>query len=85
MAQFFFTYLNLFVIISFTILSPFIFIKILLPKIRQLLTKNNKKIFSNLINVKFFYSVSFIFRSNDYLQLVSVMKRNNLFTSSRIN
>ena len=60
MAQFFFTYLNLFVIISFTILSPFIFIKILLPKIRQLLTKNNKKIFSNLINVKFFYSVSFI-------------------------
>ncbi len=61
MSQFFINYLNLLIVFALSISAPFIFIKLVLPKIRKALSKRNKKIFSNLINVKFFYSTSFIF------------------------
>ncbi|PPR26793.1 MAG: Miniconductance mechanosensitive channel YbdG [Alphaproteobacteria bacterium MarineAlpha9_Bin4] len=60
MPQFFFNYLSLLLLLVFSISAPFIFIKIILPKVRKVLSKKNKKIFTNLINVRFFYSVSFI-------------------------
>ncbi|MDC3024055.1 mechanosensitive ion channel family protein [Alphaproteobacteria bacterium] len=61
MFHFLISYFNLLIILLLSISAPFIFIKLILPKIRKALSKKNKKIFSNLINVKFFYSVSFIF------------------------
>ena len=60
MSKFFINYLSLLLILVFSISSPFVFIKVVLPKVRNVLNKKNKKIFSNLISVKFFYSVSFI-------------------------
>ena len=60
MSKFFINYLSLLLILVFSISSPFVFIKVVLPKVRKVLNKKNKKIFSNLISVKFFYSVSFI-------------------------
>ncbi len=61
MSQFLISYINLLVIFFISIIAPFIFIKLILPKIRTALNNKNKKIFSNLIKVKFFYSVSLIF------------------------
>jgi len=58
--NFFINYINLFIALLLSISAPFIFIKAVLPKIRKVLNKRNKKIFSNLINVKFFYSLSFL-------------------------
>ncbi len=60
MLYFFFYYFNLFLILLFSIVTPIVFIKVFLPRIRTTLNKNNKKIFSNLIKVKFFYSLSFL-------------------------
>ena len=60
MSKFFINYLSLLLILVFSISSPLVFIKVILPRIRKALNKKNKKIFSNLISVKFFYSVSFI-------------------------
>ncbi len=60
MLQFFIKYFSLLLILVFAIFAPLVFIKILLPKIRKALNRKSKKVFSNLINVKFFYSVSFI-------------------------
>ena len=60
MLNFFINYINLFIALLLSISAPFIFIKAVLPKIRKVLNKRNKKIFSNLINVKFFYSLSFL-------------------------
>ncbi len=60
MSKFIINYLSLLLILIFSISSPFVFIKVVLPKVRKVLNKKNKKIFSNLIGVKFFYSVSFI-------------------------
>ena len=61
MTHFFINYLNLLIVFFLSVSAPFVFIKLILPKIRKVLNKKNKKIFSNLINVKFFYSTSFIF------------------------
>ncbi len=61
MSQFLISYINLLVIFFVSVIAPFIFIKLVLPKIRTALNNKNKKIFSNLIKVKFFYSVSLIF------------------------
>ena len=60
MLNFFINYINLLIVLFLSFTAPFIFIKIVLPKIRKLLNKRNKKIFSNLINVKFFYALSFL-------------------------
>jgi len=59
-SDFFLNYINLFIILILSTFAPFVFIKLLLPRIRNFLNKKNRKIFSNLISVKFFYSVSFI-------------------------
>ncbi len=61
MSHFLINYLNLLIIFFVSISAPIVFIKLILPKIRKVLNKKNKKIFSNLISVKFFYSTSFIF------------------------
>ena len=61
MSQFLISYINLLVIFFVSVIAPFIFIKLVLPKIRTALNNKNKKIFSNLIKVKFFYSISLIF------------------------
>ena len=60
MLNFFINYINLLIVLFLSFTAPFVFIKIVLPKIRKLLNKRNKKIFSNLINVKFFYALSFL-------------------------
>ena len=46
MSHFLINYLNLLVILVFVSISaPFIFIKLILPKIRKVLNKKNKKFF----------------------------------------
>ena len=66
MSQFLINYLNLLVIFFISIIAPFVFIKLILPKIRKVLNNKNKKIFSNLINVKFFLFNKFYISSFDY-------------------
>lgn len=44
----------------FSLSAPFLFIKIALPKIRKVISRKNKKIFNNLINIRFFYALSFL-------------------------
>ena len=44
----------------FSLSAPFFFIKIALPKIRKVISRKNKKIFNNLINIRFFYALSFL-------------------------
>jgi miniconductance mechanosensitive channel len=61
MFQFFINYYNLLIVFLLSLCAPIIFIKLVLPKIRKALDNRNKQIFSNLIKVKFFYSLSFIF------------------------
>ncbi len=61
MSQFLISYINLLLIFFISLVAPVLFIKLVLPKIRKTLNNRNKKIFSNLIKVKFFYSASFIF------------------------
>ena len=60
MLNFFINYINLLIVLFLSFTAPFVFIQIVLPKIRKLLNKRDKKIFSNLINVKFFYALSFL-------------------------
>ena len=61
MFQFFINYYNLLIVFLLSLCAPIIFIKLVLPKIRKALNNRNKQVFSNLIKVKFFYSLSFIF------------------------
>ncbi len=60
MTYFFINYLGLLIMLFFSLSAPFFFIKIALPKIRKVISRRNKKIFNNLINIKFFYALSFL-------------------------
>ena len=53
---------NWYIIISFllAIILPFIFIKIIHPILKSIIEKKNKKLFKNLVNLKFFYSLGYI-------------------------
>ena len=54
-------YWYLFLTLFIAILSPLLFIKLFLPHIRNFFSRRNKQLFKRFIEVKLFYSVSFIF------------------------
>ena len=60
MTYFFINYLGLLIMLFFSLSAPFFFIKIALPKIRKVISRKNKKIFNNLVNIRFFYALSFL-------------------------
>ncbi len=45
--------------ILLSLLAPLIFLKFILPLIRKAVVKNNKKLFTNLVSIKFFYSLGY--------------------------
>ena len=45
---------------SLAIILPFIFIKLIHPYLKKLIEKKSKKLFKNLVNIKFFYSLGFL-------------------------
>lgn len=56
------TTLNWYIIISFllAIILPFIFIKVIHPILKNIIEKKNKKLFKNLVSLRFFYSLGYV-------------------------
>ena len=52
--------LNFFLILLLSFLTPFLFLKMALPYFRNIVKKQNKKLFNTLIDKKFFQSLSYI-------------------------
>ena len=44
-----------------SLLAPIFFLRFVLPLIRKVIIKNNKKLFTSLVNVKFFYTLGYFF------------------------
>ena len=53
---------NWYLILSFllALILPFIFIKIIHPILKSVIEKRNKKLFKNLVNSRFFYSLGYV-------------------------
>ncbi len=71
------------------ILLPFLFLKTLHPLLKSLIEKKNKKLFKSLVNVKFFYTLSYILTplvillsinnsnifNNEFVKLIFLIKK----------
>ena len=52
--------LYLILIILIALILPFLFLKLLHPLLKKVIEKKNKKLFNNLVNVRFFYTLAYI-------------------------
>ena len=70
---------NWYLISSFllALILPFIFIKIIHPILRKIIEKKNKKLFTNLVKIRFFYSLGYIISP-----LVLLLTLNNMQISN---
>lgn len=76
----FFLNINLYLItiLLIAILLPFLFLKIIHPLLKKLIEKKNKKLFNNLVDVRFFYTLSYILSP---LVVIFTISNSNIFNN----
>ncbi len=73
--------LYLIIVLFIALVLPFLFIKIIHPLLKKLIEKKNKRLFKNLVEVRFFYTLSYVLSP---LVLLLTINNSNIFNNELI-